>query len=201
MAELLGGLGEVEAVGGDAVDGVRLEVDQQLDLALGVAGARRHDGGAEVFDGVVDPEAAGEEAVAGHVLEGVAGPDAGGREPPRHDLPPDVEVVGGVADDLGFARGARGRVDAPDGVVLDGEEARRVGPGERLGGGEREGLEVLDAGDVGRGDAGLVEALPVVGHVPVGALDRLDEPLVLAAPQRRGVGGRGEVHARLSTRP
>ena len=161
VAEFLLHGSQVQRVGRDDVDGRYLEVLQELELTLGVAGAGRDGQAAQALGAVVDAQAAGEEAVARHVLKGVLGPDADHVHAARHEICPGVHVVSRVVDDRGRARGARGGVQADHVRHGTGQHARGVCAAQVVLGGEWQLDDVVRGGDGGQVDPGLGEAAGV----------------------------------------
>jgi len=167
------GVGDGEQVGGGGQDGVRLEVLDQLDLAFGLAAGHGNDGAAQGLGAGVRAQAAGEEAVAVGVVDLHARADAGGAEAAGHELGPVGQVLLGVADHRGPARGARAGVDPGHLALRHREHPERVLLAQVVFGGEGEVAQVLEFTQVVGMDAGLVELALVQGDPVVGVLDRV----------------------------
>ena len=97
-AQFAGDLDQVDEVARRAADGGDAKILHDHDLAFAVAAGDRDDGGADGLHATVQAEAAGEQAVAEHVLHDVAAAVAGGIERAHDDLLPDLHVLRGVAD-------------------------------------------------------------------------------------------------------
>ena len=80
---------------------------------------------AQPLAAVVDAQAAGEQAVPGHVLADVGLAAAAGIHGPGHEVGPAVQVVLGVEDRRGCARGAGGGVQPDEVVQGPGQQAVR----------------------------------------------------------------------------
>ena len=96
------------------------------------------------------------------------GPDAGGAQRAGHEFGPVGQVLLGVADDGGPARGAGAGVHAGYFALRHGEHAERVLRAQVFLGGKREVAEVGQFAQVGGVDAGVVELALVQRHAVVG---------------------------------
>jgi hypothetical protein len=176
-------VGDGEHVARRDHDDLRLEVGDELHLALGHAAAERDHGEPEPLRAVVRAEAAGEQAVAVGVVHLVAGPRAGGAHRARHHVAPGVEILRGVADDGRLAGRARRGMDTHHLFHRHREQAERIGVAQVRLATERKPREVLERAAVGRFHAGGVEFLADVRHAVVGVLQRPAQPLELQFAQ------------------
>ena len=163
---------DAEEVGGRRRDGGHAEVAHEHDLALGVAARDGQHGAAESLAAVVEAEAAGEESVAVGDLDHVARADAVHREAAHRAVLPNLNVLYRVRDADGFARGARGAVEADDFVHRRAAEAHRVLVAEIHLLREGQQLDVGERLDVLGPHAALLAALAEEGHALVGVLHR-----------------------------
>ena len=106
---------------------------------------------------VVEPQAAGEEAVAVGDLDRVARHGPGTAERAGHDVAPELDVVLRVAHERRVAGRAAGDVDLGDLVLRRREQAKRVVVPHVLFRRERQSLDVVDGLDLIRLDPGGVE--------------------------------------------
>src|SRR5262249_48845729 len=144
---------DVQRVGDGRVERGDAEVAKHHRLAGRVAGRGWDDHRADPGGGVVDAEAAGEQAVAGRVLEDVVLGDAAGHQSSAAHVSPEIEVDPGVRHDGRLAGGAAGGVDPDDLAAGHGQHAERVLVPEVGLGGERQEGEVVVGSQDGRVDA------------------------------------------------
>ena len=170
---------DVQKVGRRARDRRDAEVLHQHDLAVGVAAGDREDGAAVGLGAVVQPQAAGEEAVAVGDLDDVVRRHAAHREAAHHAVLPDLDVVPGVRDADRLAGRARGAVVADDLAVRRRLEAGRVFVPEVRLHRERQELDVLERLDVLGLHAALVAALAEERDAVVGVLHDELQPVQL----------------------
>ena len=164
-AHLHHGVGHDQGVGRGADQGGGLEVLHDLDLPLGVARGDRDDRGTDQLGAVVQAEAAGEQAVAEGDLDDVVFGDAGGGDHPGHQVGPGLDVVAGVADHGGLARGA-GRGMHPHHVAQGhGEQAVGVVVAQVLLDRERQPAQVIERAHVVVVELEFFEFLPVKGDM------------------------------------
>ena len=183
------GLAHHQRVGGGAGDGVAAQVLHEHELALGVAGGGGHDGRADLLHAVMEPQAAGEQAVAVGDLHGVVLRHARAAKAAGHALGPHLDVALGVAGDDGLAGRAGGGVDAHDLRAGRGKGAVRVVVAQVALIHEGQELQVRKGADVLGLYALLLHPLAVEGDVGVHAVDGLLQPLELNALQRLAVDG------------
>ncbi len=177
-----GHLGDVERVARRADQHVGAQVGEERHLAGRVAAGHGHDGRAHPLDALVQPEAAGEEAVAeGHVHQ-VVGPEPAGHQEAGAQPRPDLHVGVAVGHEGGLAGGSRRPVDPRDLGARHGQHAERVARPQVVLGGEREPLQVVEGADVRRGHAGPREGRVVEGG-DAGAGHRPAQPFQLELRQ------------------
>ncbi|GAF26231.1 acyl-CoA synthetases (AMP-forming)/AMP-acid ligases II [Moorella thermoacetica Y72] len=140
-------------------------------LALGVAAGNWNYGGPQAFGAVVDSQAAGKEAIPVGVLNDIMPGGAAADEGPGHEFGPDVDVVAGVTNHRRFTGSARGGVDTYDLAHGHGEHAVGVVIPQILFGGERQSLQVVQALDVPRFQADLLEGPAIKGDIKKGPPD------------------------------
>ena len=154
-------LAQDERIGRQDVGHRGLEVLGQLDLTAGVARPGGDGHAADALRPEVDAEAAGEQAVTGHVLEDVLLAHADHVEAAGHQIRPGIDVVLGVADGHRAAGGAAGAVHAHDLRLRHAEHARGVLVAQVLLGGEGDAAHVVQAPDAFGRHARLIQTAAV----------------------------------------
>src|SRR5690606_38328879 len=145
------------------------EVDEQLDLPLGLAAAEGDDRQAESLGAIVGAQSAREEPVAVADMDDIVG--AGPRRADRasDDVRPGIDVARGIADHGGLAGRAARCVDANDLFAVQRKHPEGiVGPQVRLGS-EPELAQVVERAQVVGMYPGGVEGASVLGNVAVGS--------------------------------
>ena len=161
LAFLNQGRAEMQGIGGQDVGHGGPEILHQLELALGVARARRNGHAAEALGAEMDAEAAREQAVAGHVLEHVVLAYARHVKAAGHEIGPAVDVGLGIANGYRGAGGAAGAVHTHEfGMRNRGEPIRILGA-EIVLAGKGNPPDVLKGAQVVGGHSGFGKALGV----------------------------------------
>ena len=161
LAHLTQAFAQDERVGRQNVGHCGVEVPDQLDLAQGVAGAGGNGHAAEALRAGMDAESAGEEAVAGHILKDIILAHAHHVQAAGHEVGPDIQIILGVGDSHGRARGAARAVQAHQLVAGNDDQSERILGAEIVLRSHGDLLDVIEGFDAVRSDAGLVKALPV----------------------------------------
>src|SRR3954467_14147386 len=170
-------------------DELGLEIDEQLDLALGHATRDRDGYTAEFLGAVMNAEAAGEKAVAIGIVDLHAGPAAARVNRARAHVRPGADIELGIADDRRLAGRTGRRVDADDLVHRHGEHAIGIIGAQIVLAGERKFAQVGEVLQIVRMPARRIEAFLIVPHVLVSMLER---PLHAPQLQRRDLVARGD---------
>ena len=99
-------LADEHGVGWGAAEKIGAEILQNLNLPLGVAGGNRQGGRPHVLGTIMQPQAAGEQAVAVGDVDDVLSSGPGGVQRSGRALGPHVDVVPGIPHHRLFAGGA-----------------------------------------------------------------------------------------------
>ena len=132
-------------------------------LAARVARPGGNGHAAQALRAEVDAQTAREQAVARHILEDVVPAHAYHMHTAGHEISPGVDVVLGMADSHGRARGAAGAVHAHDFRGRHAQQPRGILGAQILLAGERDASQIVQAADGIRADARFVQALAVKG--------------------------------------
>ena len=128
----------------------------------------------------MQPQAAGEQAVAKGDLDDVVAGDAAGGDDAGHEIGPVFNVLFGIGAHRGLARGARRGVDADDVLHGNSQHAEGVVVPDVILGGEGDVLHIRQDLDlVPAGDARRPQALVVKGHVIVAVIHHAAQALQL----------------------
>ena len=178
-AHLLQALPQEGGVAGGAADDGGVEVPEEHDLPVGVAGAGGDGHAAQLVAAAVEARPAGEQAEAvGHLAHVLLGA-AGGGDGPGAAVLPQVDVVLVVEGHHPLAGGAGGGVDADHVLLGHAHHPEGIALPQVVLGEEGQLIQVVDGLDVVGGDPLLLHLLPVVGHVVPHMADLLDQLLVL----------------------
>ena len=153
-------------------DDFGLEVDDLLHLLFGLTTRHRHHDATRALSAVMRAQAASKHAVAISVVQHVAGATTGRTNRTRHQVGPVVDVVGGVADDDGFASGARRSVQAREFLARHRKQAKRIVIAQIRFGHERKLGQVGQRFQIVRVYTFIVKGLFVVWHVVISVLER-----------------------------
>ena len=163
-----------ERVGRQDVGDRGPEVLGQLDLAARVAGTGRDGHAAQTLGTEVDPQAAGEQTVTGHVLEHVVTAHAYHIEAAGHQVGPAVDVVLRMADGHRTARGTTGAVHAHDLAARYAQEPRGILVPQILLGGEGDAPDVVQRRDALGRHTGFIQTAAIelaLAHMGHGGLE------------------------------
>ena len=155
------------------------EVHHDLELPLRIAHAGGHSHGPHALDSVMHSQAAREKAVVHSVLEDIALLDPDHHEVPGHEVRPGLDILGRVADHGGLAGSAGRGMHPHDLLSRNGKEAEGIVVPQVLLFGSGQLCQVVEALDVLRSDARLLEFVLVKGNVLVNLLYNALEPLQL----------------------
>ena len=153
-------------------DDFGLEINDLLHLLFRLATRHRHHDATRALSAVMRAQAASKHAVAISVVQHVAGATTGRANRTRHQVGPVVDVVGGVADDDGFASGARRSVQARQLLAWHGKQAKRIVIAQIRFSHERKLGQVGQRFQIVRMHTFVVKGFFVVWHVVVSVLER-----------------------------
>ncbi len=168
---------EGQGVARRARDRVGAEVLDERQLALRHASGDGDDVQAEALAARMEPEAAGEEAVAVRVVQRHARHHAGHGERAGVDATEELEIGCRVGDDRRLSGRARRGVDARERFPRHCEHPQRIGVAKIVLTREGKAPQVLERAEVARLDAG--EALAVERHALTDSRDQQSQPLEL----------------------
>ena len=172
-------VGDRQHVAGGDHDDVRLEILDQLHLALGLAAAKGHHRQTQFFSAVVCAQSAGEQAVAIAHMHQITGLGTPGADAARHHGGPGVNVAGGITHDRRLACGAARGVNAGAVLARHGKHAKRVALAQVGFGREREPGDVSQALAVLRVYTCRVELGAVHRRIGIGVMQGLLQTLEL----------------------
>ena len=185
--QLVDSLPEVQRVGRRGDEDGRAVVLHHLELTGRVAGTDGHDRDTGALQAVVQPEPAGEHAVAEGDLGDVARVRADGHREAADELRPGVEVGLRVPADDGLTGSTRRGVDLDHLVERHGEQAVGVVVAEVVLLGEGQPAEVGEAGEVAGREARGVEGRTVERDLVVQAGEQAAQALQLQILQTLAV--------------
>ena len=143
--------GHQQAHGGGAAQHRALQVHQEFAVHVDVARPHRDGQGAQPLAAQLEAHPRGPDAVAHGDLHPVQGGDPGHLVAAGEEIPPVVDVLLGVADDLAFAGGAAGGVDAHDLLIGHRPEREGVAVPQVFPRGQGEFLQVVQGSGWRRG--------------------------------------------------
>ena len=176
---LVDGLGEICRIRRGAADNRGAEVCHELKLTIGVARGHRERQTADLMGTAVQTGAAGEQAVAiGYMADIILG-TAGCADCAGTAVLPEIEVVLGVERYNTTSGRAGGGLDAHTVTQRLCKQTIGILIAQVILRDERQLMEIFDAVDILRLDAGLIHAVAIKLDVVVYVLDLLDQSFAL----------------------
>ncbi len=179
VAHFLHTLAEISGVAGRAAEDRRLQIHDEHDLTVGIAGAGRDRQTADLMGAAVQAGAAGEQTVSVGNLADILFGAAGCHDRSGAALFPQIDIMLCVESDDALSGGTGGGLD-PD-AVLQGLAHQAVGIGfsQIALGQERKLVKVINGLDVFRRHAFLFHFPAIIRDIVPDMLYLLDELLVL----------------------
>ena len=145
-----------------------MQVHQEFAVHVHVSRPQGHGHGPQLLRPGLEAHARGPNPVAHRDLHPVQGGDAGHFVAAGEEMAPVVHVFLGIAQDLAFAGGAAGGVDAHDLLKGHGPEGEGVAVPQVVPGGERQLAQVSKFPDSVGADPGRVQVCPVKAGTFIG---------------------------------
>ena len=148
-------------------------------MLLGIARRGRQHSRAHALDSIMDAEAACEKSVAVGDAEHVVTGDAISGEATCHTFAPYLDILAGITDDGRVAGGSRGCMETDDFAHRGRLQTGGIIVPEVLLGSERELDDIVDGGDVLRGEVHLLQLVTIERDVVVNIVHDLVQAFAL----------------------
>jgi len=125
------------------------------------------------------PQSAGEQSISKRILKQIAGLGSCTAEGTRHHLRPQFQILPGIAHHGRVACCAAGNMNFHRLPARKGKQAEGVMVAQVQFGRKRQFGNILDAPDIRRAHAGLVQLLPIEGTVLIYVVNKVNQPFRL----------------------